>query len=241
MKLSVVISILNSHEIVRRQIEHFKKMDLPDDIEFIFVDDGSDPPLKGQMKNLNFYYTMDKRPWTQGLARNLGASQSRGEYLLFTDIDHIITRGALMASLDFTGDKMVFPRYWGLLNENGDIINDKESLLKFGLDPARLRGQKGRSLCAGIHGNTYAIRREIFNKIGGYDPRLCQSMFHMGGRYMSEERKFNIQFDKLIRLGAAKDTVIGPNIYTFPVSKFRADRDNNPQGLFHGLSLEQPA
>ena len=46
MKLSIIIPVLNSHEIVRRQIEHFKKMDLPDDIELIIVDDGSDPPLE---------------------------------------------------------------------------------------------------------------------------------------------------------------------------------------------------
>jgi len=46
IKLSIIIPVLNSHEIVRRQIEHFKKMDLPDDIELIIVDDGSDPPLE---------------------------------------------------------------------------------------------------------------------------------------------------------------------------------------------------
>jgi len=43
MKLSIVISIYQSHEIVRRQALHFAKMGLPDDVEFIFVDDGSDP------------------------------------------------------------------------------------------------------------------------------------------------------------------------------------------------------
>ena len=46
IRLSIIIPVLNSHEIVRRQIEHFKKMDLPDDVELIIVDDGSDPPLE---------------------------------------------------------------------------------------------------------------------------------------------------------------------------------------------------
>ena len=80
MKISIVIAILDSHEVVRRQIAHFKKMDLPDSVEFIFVDDGSEPPLTGEMRNLTFYYTHDKRPWTQGLARNLGATNAKGEY-----------------------------------------------------------------------------------------------------------------------------------------------------------------
>jgi len=46
IKLSIIIPVLNSHEIVRRQIAHFKKMNLPDDVELIIVDDGSDPPLE---------------------------------------------------------------------------------------------------------------------------------------------------------------------------------------------------
>ena len=46
IKLSIIIPVLNSHEIVRRQVEHFKRMDLSDDVELIIVDDGSDPPLE---------------------------------------------------------------------------------------------------------------------------------------------------------------------------------------------------
>ncbi len=238
MRLSVAVAVLNSHEIVRRQILHLSRMELPDDVEFVFVDDGSEPSLRGVMRNLTWLYTMDKRPWTQGLARNQGAHYAKGDYLLFTDIDHILTREAIMSALAFTGDKMVFVRYFGILDEAGELVNDAYSLLKFGLDPARLQGR--RKLCAGIHGNTYAIRRGVFDMIGGYDRRFCETGFHMGGKYMSEERRFNNKYDALIGRGLAKDTVIGPNIYTFPVSKFRADRDNNPFGLFHGLSLEQP-
>jgi len=48
VKLSIIIPVLNSHEIVRRQIEHFRKMNLPDDVELIIVDDGSDPPLESE-------------------------------------------------------------------------------------------------------------------------------------------------------------------------------------------------
>ena len=60
MKVSIVIAILDSHEIVRRQLLHFDKMRLPDDVEVIFVDDGSRPPLlkKGSLNfNFSLYYT----------------------------------------------------------------------------------------------------------------------------------------------------------------------------------------
>jgi len=243
MKISVVIAVLNSHEVVRRQIEHFKMMNLSDEVEFIFVDDGSEPPLnngmvKGEIKNLSFYFTNDKRPWTQGLARNMGASKATGEYLFFTDIDHIITKEVIDDVLRFDGDKMVFPRYFGILDEKGNIVSDAESMIEFGLHPRRLRTRRG-IMCAGFHGNTYAIRKTIFEKMGGYDPRYCQSMFHVGGRFQSEESKFNSKYRQLIIRGEVEGDVVGSKLYCYPVSKFRVDRDNNPFGLFHNLSLEQ--
>jgi len=48
IKLSIIIPVLNSHEIVRRQIEHFRKMNLSDDVELIIVDDGSVPALESE-------------------------------------------------------------------------------------------------------------------------------------------------------------------------------------------------
>jgi glycosyltransferase involved in cell wall biosynthesis len=213
-------------------------MNLPDDVEIIFVDDGSDPPLNYRMglKNFTIYYTNDKRPWTQGLARNLGASKAIGEYLFFTDIDHILTKEAIEAVRNFEGDKMVFRRMFGILNQHGQIINDVESVLKFGLSQRRFRQ---RGLNGGFHGNTYAIKKTVFQLLGGYDPKYCESGFHVGKRYMSEERNFNNKYDRRVIRGKLQPPVIGPNIYVFPTSKFRQDGDNNPYGLFHSLSLEQ--
>lgn len=246
MKVSVVIAVLNSHKVVVRQIRHFKKMGLPKDVEIIFVDDGSNPPLDYQtcgLRNFYVYFTNDKRPWTQGLARNLGASKAKGEYLFFTDIDHIITKEAINDVLAFNGSKMVFYRYFGILDLRGNIVSDVKSMLDFGLDPARLKGRRGvlkdGHIFAGSHGNTYAIKKTIFDKIGGYDPRYCQSMFHVGGRYQSEEAKFNSKFIRMWLSGQANTVVSESKIYHYPVSRFRKDGDNNPFGLFHKLSLEQ--
>ena len=45
MKLSIIIAVLNSQEILRRLILYWSRMSLPDDVEFIIMDDGSKPPL----------------------------------------------------------------------------------------------------------------------------------------------------------------------------------------------------
>lgn len=237
-KISIIIAVYQSYKVVVRQMRHFKRMNLPDSVEIVFVDDGSDPPLayNNGLKNFHWYYTNDKRPWTQGLARNLGASKAKGEYFLFTDIDHIITREAIDSVLNFTGDKMVFIRHFAILDRYGNIINDPETILDFGLDKGRY---KRRGLSGGMHGNTYAIRSEIFWKLNGYDPKHCERGFHVGGKFMSEERDFNRRYERLVIKGEVQSQVIGPNIHVYPTSKFRTDKDNNPFGLFHTLSLDQ--
>ncbi len=238
MIISVVINILNSHEAVRRQIEHFRKMNLPDEVEIIFVDDGSNPPLQLPeipLKNFTILYTNDKRPWTQGLARNMGARFASGEYLMMTDIDHIFSKESIEASLSFTGDKMNFFRYYGILDEDGNLITDMDKLIEFGLDPNRLKGQ--RRNCAGVHGNTFTMRKKVFFELGGYKERHCIGMMHQGKR-KGEDSFFSWAFTKYAIAGIYKIQEVGPNIYVFPVGKFHSTGDTNPQGLFHALSHE---
>lgn len=237
IKVSVVINVLNSHEVVRRQIEHFKKMNLSDDVEIIFVDDGSNPPIvsNSDLRNLTILYTNDKRPWTQGLARNLGATKASGEYIMFTDIDHFYSKASIEATLKFTGDKMVFVRNYGILDENGNIIDDIPSLLNFGLDPARLGGRRGKT--GGFHGNSYAIKKSVFFALGAYKERWCNGMMHQGKR-KGEDSYFNWQYTKAMHRGEVKQAEVGPHMYVFPIGKFRKDGDNNPFGFFHSLSHE---
>ena len=129
MKISIIISIYNSHGAFERQLKHFDKMNLPNDIEFIFIDDGSNPPLKiNKLKNSSIYTTDNELAWTQGLGRNLGAKKAKGEYLLMTDIDHILSREAIKNVYDFTGDKMIFKRYFGILTKDGELTQDIETL-----------------------------------------------------------------------------------------------------------------
>ncbi len=216
---------------VVRQIRYFRKMDLSDDVEIIFVDDGSEPPLNYEnsgLRNFHIYYTHDKRPWTQGLARNFGVSNSTGEYIFITDIDHILTKEAIEAVCKFNGDLMVFPRYYGILGRNGELITDVKSMLALG---ARYRPR----LSGGFHMNTFAMKRDIFNAIGGYDDRYCSTMFHVGVRFTSEEGAL---FSKY-RRGGYQQAVGGPITYFVPTGRYRIDGSHNPFGLFHNLSLEQ--
>jgi glycosyltransferase involved in cell wall biosynthesis len=239
VRISIVIPILNSHEAVARQVKYFARMNLPDDIEFIFVDDGSNPPLDikdYRLKNLIIFATHDKRPWTQGLARNKGAQLASGKYLFMTDIDHILSREAIDAVYTFDGFKMVFPRYIAILSEKGTLRQNLKVLTEYGFDLARYKRGKHPPLYASFHGNTFAMKRDTFFELGGYNPRRCQYGFHAPPK-KGEDCYFNTAW-KHYAAEKGLETAVGPPIYMFPVGRFNKDGDMNPMGLFHKLSYE---
>lgn len=222
MKITIVIAVLNSYEVFRRQLLHFEKMNLPDDIEIIIVDDGSDSPLEGNLRNLTIFPTNDKRPWTQPIARNIGAKMAMGEYLICTDIDHIIPRETIDFVYDSDYDIIRFKRFAGVLDENGNFTQDMNQL--------RLYGYNRDGLRMGPHGNSYAIKRDLFLKIGGsqqrcsYPNRDEQKIKRYTHRHLYELKLLN------------NDN--RPSIYMIPNGRFCGDRDYNPFGLFHNLTRE---
>jgi len=216
MKLSVVIPVYNSHEIVRRQLIHLRSLNLP--VEIIIVDDGSNPPIEGVSLRMD-----SKLAWTQGLARNAGAKMATGEYLFMTDIDHIISKEALEDALNFTGNKMIFRRQIAILDENGEIKQDKETLADWGYTKDNLD--------ASVHGNTFVMRKDVFEGLGGYDPKTCTIGYHPVSRRGDDcylNGKWNRKYKK-------DDLSVGRDIYMFPIGRFRDDGDLNPKGLFHSL------
>jgi hypothetical protein len=227
MKVSIIIPILDSHELTARQIKHFELMDLTDDIEIIFMDDGSDPPLSfpnTKLKNFTIFPTNDFRPWTQELARNKGAELAKGEFLFMTDIDHILTKEAIEAARDYEGDKMVFPRYFGILNKDGIIETHQP----------REYGWRMRGPSAGLHSNTFSIRKEIFFRLGGYSPRYCST-----GKYISQAEKiFNNRWYKSCMAGTFKEQKVGPIIHFYPAGRYHITGERNPLGIFHNLSYD---
>lgn len=230
MKLSIIIGILNSHEIVRRYILHLRKMDLPDDIEIVFMDDGSTPPLDFPdhgIRNFNIYPTNDFRPWTSCLARNRGAKLAKGDYFLMTDIDHILVKETIMDARNFFGDRMGFRREFGVLDEDGNFTQDIPTVLSYGLDPERI---PVKGLRAPAHGNSFVIRKELFWKIGGYNDYDTQRYPPM------DESHFRGKYRMLEHRGLSSTSEYRPNIYLIPNGYYCGDPDYNPFGLFHNLS-----
>lgn len=230
MQLSIIVPVLNSHEIVRRQLLHYKAMNLPDDVEIIFMDDGSNPPIIDSIgvKNLRIVPTNDTREWTWAVARNSGAKIAQGKYFLMTDLDYILPRNAIEDARNFTGDKMRFKRQFGVLLEDGSFTQDLEVLKQYGLSQDRIND---RGVHLPPHPNNFVMKKEVYWAMGGYVEDRIGNPYPQG-----EDRKFKRDWVKAVEQGKFKDHDHRPTIYMFPNGQFCGDVDYNPFNLFHNLS-----
>lgn len=214
--ISIIISVYQSYEIVRRQLLHYSKINLP--FELIIVDDNSNPPIPGATIR-----TDNKLAWTQGLGRNAGAKIAKGDYFLFTDIDHIISKEAIEDALNFKGNRMAFRRQIAVLDDNGDIRQDRETLKDWGYDKD--------DLDASVHGNTFVMKREIFEELGGYEPEHSLVGYHPASK-KGDDCYFNTKWN---RKYPGTPWVMGRDIYMFPIGRYHRNGELNPKGLFHNL------
>lgn len=212
--------------VVKRQIRHFKRMNLKD-VEILLMDDGSDPPLKSvyaPRSPIHIYPTGDTRPWSQACARNLGAKLATGEYLLMTDIDHILTKELIESAKNFAGSRLVWRRQYGVLNTRSILTQDIPTLRRYGMD---MKHYKKHGLRVNMHTNSFCIRADIFKKLGGYPGFVCNRPLagNKGDKY------FYQRFHKGYKVGMYKWQTLDTNnfIYTYP------GLPEDPLGIFHNL------
>jgi predicted O-methyltransferase YrrM len=219
-RLSLIVTVLDSHEMVRRQLVHLERV-ITAHCELILVDDGSDPPLEGLCAevrpgfDLTVHATHDRRPWTQPKARNAGAALARADWLLFFDIDHILTADLIQACLAFAGDKLHWARRPAVLDAGGQIVTERDRLIEHGMT------EDGPS----VHANSFLIRKALFELMCGYDEQFC-------GRYGGDDIDFNGRYNRLCAAGLARPAEIKGEGYYYP------DPSRDVEGMFHHLARQ---
>ena len=152
MKLSIVIPVLDSHEIVKRQARYLSRYSNTK-MEIIFIDDGSSPPLDNNLLEkcgIRLLRTNDFSSWSEHMATNIGVQDAVGEYIFKTDIDHIITREALAEALNIEDDILLrFRRKPAKLNILSEILDIGKEIKP--------------------HSNTHVLKKSTFEQLGGYN------------------------------------------------------------------------
>jgi len=153
-------------------------------IEIVVVDDGSPSHPAGEVARGDtlpshsiFRIGRDIR-WNQDAARNIGAYEARGSWLLLTDIDHMVPPSTLMRLIEMERDPTViysFPR------------------IKFETQDAR-----------DPHPNSYFMTKDMYWAIGGHDEDykgIYGKDFLFRKRALRHAKEVLVEGDPLVRVG----------------------------------------
>jgi len=236
--ISIVIAVLDSPEVVRRQVAWFRQMPLPEDVEWILVDDKSTPPLRREDYDLpRFTLLRHDLPcaWSQPAARNMGCRAAVGDWLICTDIDHILPQTVIDFVRASPHDFIKFKREVAVLTEGGTLDQSPEAVLDYGFLPDKL-ASGGFHIAP--HTNSFAIKRDLYLRLGGV------SEMHVGsGRHPNREE---LPLRRRVRAAARAGEITmltedtdgadnRPMIYMIPNGRFCGSNDFNPFHLFHDL------
>lgn len=238
MKLSIVTAVLNSPRVVLRHSIYYRNMPLPEDVEWIVVDDKSDPPLKREdydCPRMTILKHERAGIWTQPAARNFGAKHAIGERLLCTDIDHIISMDLMNFARNTDYDFVKLKREVAVLDDGGNFVQTEEAVLAYGFERDRLR-RGGFHIPP--HTNSFIIDRELYLSLGGVSERNVKLGRHPNREEIPLRRRiWDLHEKRKIRiLTEDTDGRDGrPMIYLIPNGHFCGHKDYNPFGLFHNL------
>ena len=170
--------------------------------------------------------TNDKRPWTEHIARNLGVKAAEGEYVFLIDIDYIIPKEAIEKALKFHGDKMGIRRRIAVLDKDGNILSDDETLRKHCVKPRWIR----KKIVPG-HRSQFLMRKSLFWQLGGYNESLDGQWRRTGGA----GEKLWRRWPRWVKRGLAKTEPEKLDVFMFPDKRWCTQE---PEKLFHSLETK---
>lgn len=205
-KVSVVMSVYNGGEYLREAIESILHQTFKD-FEFVIVDDGStDSTCKILTTYRDERMTLVRNQENLGLARSLnrGLEIARGEYVARQDADDVSLPERLAQQLEFLEEH---PEV-GVVGGAVQIIDGGGNASDIWRFPGEHGVLKWR-LCFGnpIMHSTVMMRREIVNRVNGYDVEMEVAMdYDLWRRLSSVTRLANLQ-DVLVWLRRHEDSV----------------------------------
>jgi len=142
-------------------------------------------------------------PWNQDACRNLGVKFARTEWVLLTDMDHVVPRG--------TWDRLMF----------GPLLN--KAAYRFA------RVSMPECLPYKYHPNTWAMRAKCYWQCGGYDERLAGN-YGTDGDFLIRVRA-RLAIEDLPQTIIRYPREVIPDASTTTLERKRADEKDNIRRL----------
>ncbi len=163
--ISIIIPVYNTPEIKDCLKSIFKNNFT--DFEVIVVDNNSKPEFLKEVKKSfpGVKYLEEKRP-SSYISRNTGAREARGDILVFTDADCVVAENWL-EQIDRKMNNKQFIN--GLMGQIEDVNRNKIAEFESRLYKEVNKDKRNR---ARVDTRNFAIRKEVFKKIGGFEEKL---------------------------------------------------------------------
>jgi GT2 family glycosyltransferase/glycosyltransferase involved in cell wall biosynthesis len=184
--VSIIIPIHNQLELTLGCLESIQRNTGETSFEVIVIDDKSEPFVAETLQriaNLRVFTNAENRGFI--LNCNFGAEKARGEHLVFLNNDTEVSPGWLESLLSVlatkpdagaVGAKLIFPD--GSLQDAGGLIWSDGTCWNYGKgdepDQPEYNYVRRVDYCTGA---CVMVRRDLFQKIGGFDERFCPAYY----------------------------------------------------------------
>jgi predicted glycosyltransferase involved in capsule biosynthesis len=171
MKASIIISFRQSDEDRKINLTGLLKylsQLIGDEVEIIVVEQDNETRVDWVPEGVKHIFIRNSGVFNKGLGYNAGVKFSSGDYLLFTDVDLYVDIELYMGSLAYMEESDVIKHYTYL--HYLDMANSRRFMVDYNIDMAKRRALQ--SIKPGvISGGIFAIKRELFFALKGFDER----------------------------------------------------------------------
>ena len=178
-KISIIIPVYNSGELIIEAIESALSQTFPD-YEIIVVDDGSTDSIKDRLKKysgrIKYFFQNNQGP---AAARNNGLKYSKGEYISFLDADDLWDKEYLNKTFNLINENkldVVLTDYYADYYDSNDIFIKREYRYIANLvtdNNNKLYSQLFKRFQGGFEGTTaMLITKKCFEMVGRFDEKL---------------------------------------------------------------------
>ena len=178
--LSIIVPVYNGSDTIGSCIEHLENIDYPEEkYEIIIVDNNSNDNTRDIIQKYNVKYLFEEKKG-QGAARNLGVAHAKGDIVGFIDADCLVEKN-WVSEVEKSFKNRTTSAVIGLCDHTTKNITSEMYVQDYEKDWERRSISEDQ--VSAIAGANFAMKKDIFLELGGFDEDfLVQEDIELGYR-----------------------------------------------------------